>query len=347
MHPLDALAGIDAATLGTALPPAHARAVWAMAIEGARSVPLDLPLAGPPPASVTLVASANVFTAPIEWAWALSSRGVRVVLKSARGLSAVGDALAAALPGVEAHYWPGGDLDAEAAALADSEVAMVFGSAETIVEIRARSPVPVLGFGPRFGVILLDAAGLADSEALVRDHALYDGHGCMSPAAVFSPDPLPLESLERALREADVRWPAGAFTPADASARRSLAMLARIEGRLLEVGSWLVVALPGRHVRPRGLPRVMVVHEGVDPGAALAPWREELGTVAIPGAEESDTGVHEALAKQLGLDQLPPARVCAVGEMQRPPGARRLHDGVAVLPALWNAAAAFRAARQS
>lgn len=339
MHPLDALARIDAATLGTALPPAHARAAWALAIEGARSVRTELELLGPAPRAVALVASANVFTAPIEWVWALSARGVRVVLKSARGLAAVGEALAAALPGVEARDWRGGDLDAEAAALAECDVAMVFGAAETIRQVRARSPVPVLGFGPRFGVALVEGVGADEAAGLARDHALYDGHGCMSPAAVFSAEAVELDRFAPALLEADERLPPGEFTPAEAAGRRAFAMLARIEGRVMEVGSWVVAVLPAAHVRPRGLPRVITVHEGVAPAAAVAPWREELGTVALPGAPESDLRAEPALAEALGLQGLPPARVCAVGEMQCPPGGRRLHDGVSVLPALWHAAA--------
>ena len=98
MSPLDALAALDAAAFGTGLSPQNARACWAAALEGAQQVPLDRELQGEPPRCVTIVASANVFTAPIEWAWALSARGVRVILKSARGLAPVGEAVAAALP---------------------------------------------------------------------------------------------------------------------------------------------------------------------------------------------------------------------------------------------------------
>jgi hypothetical protein len=335
VHPLDRLADVDAAALGTGLPPAHARAVWTSAIDGARAVRLDRPLPGTAPRVVTIVASANVFTAPVEWCWALSQRGVRVLLKSARGLAPVGEALAAALPGVEARAWVGGDLDAEAAALGESDAAMVFGGADTLRAIRARSPVPVLGFGPRFGITCIPALDAALAPRLARDHALYDGRGCMSPAAVFVDEEPDLEVLRSALAEADERYPPGPLVATEASERRALAALARVEGRALHEGSWLVVALPPARFRPRGLPRVVIVHRGGDRAAAVAPWREELGTIALAGAREADVGERPDVADGLGLAGLPPARVCAVGEAQRPPGSRRLHDGVDVLAALW------------
>ncbi len=338
MHPLDALAGIDAASLGTGLPAEHARAAWAFAIEGARSFSTDRIPPGRPPRAVTVVASANVFTAPIEWAWALSAAGVRVILKSARGLSSVGEALALAFPGVEARDWRGGDLEAEAAALADSDVALVFGHADTVRLVRSRSPIPVLGFGPRFGVALIDRLDDTVANGIALDHALYDGHGCMSPAAVISTNAFELSDLGAALLAADEAWPPGRFTPQEASDRRAVAALARIEGQVFEAGSWLVVALPAAHFRPRGLPRVVIVHQTVAPGPMLARWVGELGTVALAGAAESDTGRSGDIGSLLGLGMHPPARVCEVGRMQRPPASRRLHDGVDVLQALWSAA---------
>lgn len=335
---LDDLAAVDAATLGTGLPPAHALAAWAAAIEGARRVDLGRTLPGTPPRTVVIVASANVFTAPIEWAWALGGRGVRVILKSARGLAAVGEALARTLPHVEAHDWRGGDLDAEAAALAGCDAVMVFGTTETIAAIRARSPAPVLGFGPRFGVAVVPDLEAPVAAGVAEDHALYDGRGCMSPAGVFVP-PGPMGPLLDALETCDVRLPAGSIEPADAQARRTLATLASAVGRAHTVGSWLVVELPGAHFRPRGLPRTVCVYPRAALAPAVRPFADELGTVALVGVEEGDVRSHPALAAELGLDLDHPARVCAVGRAQHPPGDRALHDGADVLAALWAAGA--------
>ena len=87
---------------------------------------------------------------------------------------------------------------------------------------------------------------------------------------------------------------------------------------------------------------MIVLHEGTEPGAALAPWRGELGTIAMENGDETDVAARPDLARSLGLRALPPARVCRVGEMQVPPASRRYHDGIDVLQELWRAAEAGR-----
>ncbi len=337
-HPLDRLTAVDAATLGTGLPPEHARAAWATAISCARTTDTRRSLAGTTPSRVLIVASANVFTAPIEWAWALSARGVSVVIKSATGLRAVGEAIALALPGVEAQSWVGGEVDAEATAMVGAEAVLVFGSTETIESIRSRARIPVFGFGPRFGVALVDRLDAETATGLAMDHALYDGRGCMSPAGVFVQEPAELLPLLRALELADAQWPPGEPEASDSIERRTLTMLATAVGRAHRIRGWLVVELPAAHFRPRGLPRVVTIHPASDIQRAIAPWRDELGTIALTGASEGDVGDDPALVDRLDLAALPPARVCAVGEMQRPPGSRRLHDGLDVLARLWQRA---------
>lgn len=340
MNGLDRLAELDAAPLSPTLSPANARACWAAAVDGARRVDLGRALPGPLPACVTIVASANVFTAPMEWVWALGSRGVRVILKSARGLTAVGEALAVALPNVEHRAWRGGDEAAEAAALAESDAALVFGSAATIDTIRARSPVPVLGFGPRFGLTWLDRGKEVAYAGIARDHALYDGRGCMSPAAVGVSPTADIDEVAHGIAEAmaaaEAELPIGEITPAEAAELRALALLGRVEGRVHSSRGWLVVTLPLPRLRPRALPRAVILHQTAlgDLGAVIAPWRTELGTVALAEAAEGDLRGHPGMAATLGLTGLPPGRVCAIGEMQRPPGDRALHDGIDVLAAL-------------
>ena len=318
MSPLDRLARLDAAQFGTGLSAENARAGWAAAVLCAAQVGLDRTIQGEPPRCITIVASANVFTAPLEWAWALSARGVMVILKSARHLSAVGEAIALAMPGVEHREWRGGDLTAEATAFAESDAAMVFGSAETIAVITARSRVPVLGFGPRFGIARLATLGAREAKGLALDHALYDGRGCMSPAGVFVEGAVDLEAMAGAMAEAQDAWPCGEVSPAEAVEMRALSLLARVEGRMLGGSDWLVVELPARHFRPRGLPRTVVVHPCDRSGVsmALAPWGAQLGTVA-------------------GLGWPAALRECEVGEMQTPRGDRLTHDGVDVLAELW------------
>lgn len=318
MSPLDHLSRLDAAQLGTGLSAENARAGWAAAVRCAREVEIERVIHGEPPRCITIVASANVFTAPLEWAWALSARGVRVILKSARHLSVVGEALAEMIPGVEHREWRGGDVAAEQAAFAESDAAIVFGSAETIAEITGRSRIPVLGFGPRFGIAQLATLGAREAEGVALDHVLYDGRGCMSPAAVFVHGGVDLDAMASAMAHAQVVWPRGEVSPAEAVEMRALSMLARVEGRMSGGADWLVVELPACHFRPRGLPRAVVIHRAdrAEVVRTLAPWGAQLGTVA-------------------GLACPTALRECAVGEMQTPRGDRLTHDGVDVLAELW------------
>lgn len=307
---------LDPAAWDTGLSPANARLCWQTALD-ALDAPLPAPPAGRPPRRVLLIGSANVFTAPIPWIYLLHMLGVQVRVKPARGQQAVVEALADGVEGVEVRVWSGGDTDAEADAMTDVDGVMAFGGAEAMAAIGARVPPGVvwLPFGPRFGVAITDQPG----AAVVVDHVLYDGRGCMSPAAVFARAP-DLDALAQHMAEAEARWPRGPLHPLEGARLRARALLARATGAVREGPSWAVLQLPLRMFSPEALPRCLVVHpftDLADVAATLAPYRDLLGTVATD----------QALP-------FPAPRRCAPGEMQAPP-LGRTHDGVDVLEALW------------
>lgn len=311
---LERLAALDAAEFDTGLSPETARACWSTALACADLADLSRPLQGSPPGAVAIIASANVFTAPLEWAYQLAGRGVRVLLKAASSQRASAAAIGR-IEGVEVDHWQGGDVVAEAAALAQVDAAIVFGAEATIDAIRARSAKPIIGLGPMFGV----TAWTGNPSALALDAALYDGRGCMSPAAVVGRE-IDIDALAEAMAHAESRWPRGRVSPEEASETRRLAFLARATGAWREGPGWAVARLPLSRLEPRGLPRVLCAYEGDDDEivAALAPWKMQVGTLAgpVPG-------------------DYPRARRCAPGEMQAPPGDRRYHDGIDVMEALW------------
>lgn len=315
---INALRALDPATWGTGLSPANARASWEAALSCIEPEALTRPLAGTPPRAVLIIASRNVFTAPLEWLLHLRARGVRVLLKPARGQQAACRAMAEVVGGVELREWRGGDKEAEAAALAEVDAVLVFGKAETVRAVRQRCPPGVifLGFGPRFGVSVVDAP----TRELVQDYALYDGRGCMSPAAVFARN-VDLDALAGWMAEAEAQLPRGEVDPVEAAAIRGRVLLARAVGQRRSGPGWAVLQMPIAQFSPEALPRVLVVHPFVDVEevrAAVAPWRSLLGTVAtnLPGL-------------YLGAP-----RMCAPGRMQLPPMGRN-HDGVDVLGAMW------------
>jgi hypothetical protein len=219
---------------------------------------------------------------------------------------------------VEVRAWKGGDVEAEAAALREVQGVVAFGGSEALAAIGRRVPpgVVYLPFGPRFGVGVVQRPGW---ETVV-DHALYDGRGCMSPAAVFARES-DLDALAGLMAEAQAEWPRGPLSPHEAAGVRARITLARAVGDKRVGEGWAVLRMPVGQFSPEALPRVLVVHPFADVEevrAAVAPWRDRLGTVAtdLPGLF-------------LGAP-----RMCAPGRMQFP-GAGRRHDGVDVLAALW------------
>lgn len=322
------LAALDPAAWGTGLSPENARAGWASAVGDLDAAALLAPVSGTQPRGVLLICSGNVFTAPLPWLLHFAARGVPTIVKPASGQEAAVRAMAGAIGGIDVRVWRGtdataADLAAEAAALAEVDGVMAFGGAPAMQAIRSRLPEGVvwLPFGPRFGVGVVSALTHAPlAEAAVTDFALYDGHGCMSPAAYFARE-VDLSTLADAMADAEARWPRGEIDPSDAAQTRARILLARAAGRKVVGAGWAVLELPLEHFSPVALPRVLVVHRFTDVQkvrAVVAPWRDRLGTVAtdLPGLF-------------LGAP-----RMCGPGRMQHPV-CGRFHDGIDVLGALW------------
>ncbi|MDP2308669.1 MAG: acyl-CoA reductase [Pseudomonadota bacterium] len=317
------LAALDPAGWGTGLSDANARACWAAAVGDLDPAALTADVAGTRPRAVLIVCSSNVYTAALPWMLHLAARGVRVIVKPASGQEAAIEAMATAIGDlgdgrIEVRSWRGGELAAEADALAEVDGVMAFGGAAAMSAIRTRLPEGVvwLPFGPRFGVGVVSAL----TEAAIDDVALYDGHGCMSPAAYFTRH-VDLDAAAAWMAAAEARWPRGVVDPADAAQTRARIMLARAAGRKVVGAGWAVLELPADHFTPVALPRVLVLHPFADVEevrTAVAPWRDRLGTVAtdLPGL-------------YLGAP-----RMCGPGGMQHP-ACGRFHDGVDVLGALW------------
>ena len=314
MAPIPALRALEPAGWGLPLSDTMAAITWAEAVDALEAADLAAPVPGRAPRRAAIIVAANVYTAPLPWIAQLVARGVEVVVKPARGQLAAITAIAGCFRGVSVRPWIGGDLDAEAAALADVDGVIAFGSAETIAALRSRVRVPLCGFGPRFGVAVVETVG----PEVVTDATRYDGRGCMSPAAVFARS-WAVDTIAGWMAEAQARWPRGRIEAAEAVAIRTRVALGRATGEVRVGDGWAVVVLPARHFSPVSLPRTLVIHplDGVN---AVAPFLAELGTVAV---DPSLAGRAPAAP-----------RVCAPGEMQRPP-VTRWHEGVDVLGALW------------
>jgi hypothetical protein len=193
-----------------------------LSAQGAREaqrVSVDLVLDGrfgeapnTPPAKLLIWCAANVFTAPLEWTARFAAWGSQVTLKAPSACPAPVEALAQAFAplGVVAVNRPHEqcwDLVGEADAV------LGFGGDEAMAELAAHIPAetPRSLHGHRVSLAVVTEDAAATAKALAMDLCLYDGQGCMSPAAIFClGDPLRLaERLGDELFDMTTRLPRG------------------------------------------------------------------------------------------------------------------------------------------
>jgi acyl-CoA reductase LuxC len=139
----------------------------------------------------------NVIGPALCSAFAVAVSGGSAILKAASTERVVADIIArqfasigAPLAGaIEARYWPGGDIAAEAAAISEVGAVIAFGSDATIDAIRARVPAEkhYIGYGTRYSLGLVTAGAdlAAAADAASFDVCLFDQAGCMSPQTIY------------------------------------------------------------------------------------------------------------------------------------------------------------------
>jgi hypothetical protein len=139
----------------------------------------------------------NVIGPALCAAFAAAVTGGSAILKAASTERAVAEiiarqwaAIGAPLAGtLEARYWAGGDIAAEAAAMADVGAVIAFGNDETIDAIRSRVPAEkhFVGYGTRYSLGLVtagkDLSTAADAASI--DICMFDQAGCMSPQTIY------------------------------------------------------------------------------------------------------------------------------------------------------------------
>jgi hypothetical protein len=264
-------------------------------------------------------------------------------------------------------HWPGGQEALEDAAFEEADAVVAFGDNATVAALERRvawrvaaGRLTFVGRGHRTAVALVGAAALADRErarraaaALARDFALEDQEGCLSPHGAYveaapppgaSPTEAPRPAVSvgelatlvaEALDERERAWPRRPLTAAEAAGVQQARGAAELRGArvLAPEGStrWTVVVDPRPRFEPTPLERfawLKPVPDLEEALAALAPGRGLLAAVGMTGF-----GAREAECVERVTEALAPGRVCAVGEMQRPP-AGWCHDGASDLAAI-------------
>lgn len=244
-------------------------------------------------------------------------------------------------------YWAGGDEELEEIALAAADAVVVYGGAEAVTSLRARTPAGArfIGYGHRlsFGVIarecLSRSAAAEAAGAAALDAATFDQQGCVSPHLFYVEEGGEVGAREwaRMLAEAMARLerelPRGVLAPGEASAIRQLRGEAEF-GQLAATGvelhasaegtAWTVIFEPepafsasclNRVVRVKPVAALEEVPARVEPVASLL---QTVGVAAPPQRLR-------LLADRLG--RLGASRVTPLGQMAWPPPSWH-HDGL-------------------
>ncbi|MBC5806671.1 MAG: acyl-CoA reductase [Candidatus Eremiobacter antarcticus] len=302
--------------------------------------------AAPPlaPPSALAILPGNIIGPAVACAFCAAVAGAKVVLKSSHAERRLPEILASQFDAfgepfvdtVTATYWSGGDASREDAAFARADIIVVFGEDATIADVERRAPprTVVRAYGNAYSIAYVSAnAQLPQAaDAAAQDIALFDQRGCMSPQTIYVQGDEPrcvafAEALHAALTRLAERFPRA---PADelereavAAALRRLAVAALPSGE----GSGIFVGAAQRgapsHVvaaqsfgKPvcMGFGRIAVAKPCLD-AAQAASAASALGarfdTVAVAGDNHKEL---RSLFQAAGA-----SRVCALGEMQRPP----------------------------
>ena len=277
--------------------------------------------AGQPFTRATLLAAATVTTAPIEWCAVLLGRGAQVTLKVSSRAPGLASVLAqtARSEGLPLTVTTRRDV-----AMHETELLVAMGSDATIAAVKAhvRPHTRYLGFGHRFSVAWVTTH--TQWDAVADDLTLHDGRGCMSPTWILtSLDPVAsAQHLSRAMAARQRDRPLGVRADAEHGQIRARRALGQVLGHVLVRPDHEIHVLPTEHVVPGALPRCVAlshVPHRDDVHRLLHPWRPRLSTV----------GTDDPSLPALGA-----VRVCALGQMQRPP-LQRLHDGIDWLRETW------------
>lgn len=237
--------------------------------------------------------------------------------------------------------WPGGTESLDACLCQNVDTLVAYGNDAAISELRGRCPANTtfVGYGHRvsFGLMLRGIDWKAAADGFSRDVLLYEQGGCLSAQTVFIEGDFAAArsfgaELANALANSATRFPQAARSAGEAARVREARALARMEpsAAIWEDADlrWTVIARsdeafvgsPGH-----GVVSVQPIQNMSSLPVALHPIIDRLQGCAIAGGEA-------ALAAQM-LSRLGVSRICASGDLQRPPFSWR-EDGRDLLRSL-------------
>ena len=300
-------------------------------------------------ATTLVILPGNVIGPVIQTAFCTAVAGARAILKASsaerhlaeilvRQFEAAGPPLSGIL---EASHWRGGDIEAEAAELARVDKVIAFGEDATIAQIRARAGErDLVGYGESYSLGFVHAgADIGDAaSAAAYDVCMFDQRGCMSPQTIYvAGDPGRALRFAHALRLAlaslGATLPRAPFGPDEAAlvsdfvrrlAATAIAPLPHgldtlLRGPLRDgVPEFVVAVEPFGQPTCAGFGRIVVVKHAPsarDVTTQLKYYGRAVETVGI--APRTTQAEFDALRRSGAL------RICALGQMQRPPFGHR------------------------
>ena len=278
------------------------------------------------PRAVLVIAARTLPASMLRQCLFARALGARVLLKCAAGQEAVGEVLHAIDPAIEPTPFASDDRAAAQSAIALADTVVVLGSDETVRALRAETPAGK-GFAAHGHKVSAAWLGPAPSDAdvtgLARDVVAWDQAGCLAPQVVWvEGDPTHVrqvgERLTKALQTIERELPLADLSAHRVARQRVVPLVAMLGGELLGTQTTFIATLPEAAFRPSPGPRMVWLLPA--DASALDALMPILSTLAVARSSTP------TLAS-------PSVRLCAPGEMQRPPLTWR-QDGLHPLASL-------------
>lgn len=225
---------------------------------------------------------------------------------------------------VQLQRWKGGEKEIERALFHEASTIVAFGDDSTLRSVKSQLPAGkrFLGFGHKLGFAVID--GDADPDAVACDVSLYDQQGCLSPHVVYvGGNPRTFaERLAVAMEEFNRRIPRGKLSMEESAAiarvRDAYEFRSASDSRVglwvsRNSDAWTVIYEDEPMFATSPLNRVVFVKPLSDLEASVAHAQSYIHNVGLACAPERWCE-WEMRFKALGA-----ARVCPVGQMQKPP----------------------------
>ena len=249
--------------------------------------------------------------------------------------------------------WPRQETAQTAMLLGEADAVIAYGDDRTIGTLRQMTlaQVTFLGYGHKISFSMLTREAMTEqdlpalAEAAAYDVSVYDQQGCLSPHVIYVEERGPLgprkfaAALAQAMGSLQLRLPRGTLTAEEAAAitqMRSAYEFRSASDRRIAVWSspipndWTVIYEDDPSFTPSCLNRVVFVKptDGVERVLeSVRRFASQISTVGVAPLDEGVPGFASELAA-MGIH-----RVCAIGQMQRPPLSWP-HDGRPNLVAL-------------